>query len=165
MGQATHKTNRLTTQPQQDTENVDEEVPAAHKHLRFGGSRGVVTKAKTTSAMSRQPSKHPPSFGAEEKRIHQIQDIRTLTTHPQQGAENADEEVPAAHKHLRFGSSEGVVTKAKTTSAMSRQPSKHSTCSEAEEQLKQSQDIHTYAYVDHSTHNLFGRPSDAEYDP
>ncbi len=38
MGQTIHKANRLTTQPQQGTENVDEEVPAAHKHLRFGGS-------------------------------------------------------------------------------------------------------------------------------
>ncbi len=50
------KANRLTTQPQRDTENVDEAVPAAHKHLRFGGSKGVVMKAKTASAMSRQPS-------------------------------------------------------------------------------------------------------------
>ena len=96
----------------------------------YGGSKGEVTKAKTTSAMSRQPSKHSICSEADEQQIHQTQDIRTLTAHPQQGTENVDKEVPAAHKHLRFGGSEGVVTKTKTTSAMSRKPSKHSTCIE-----------------------------------
>jgi hypothetical protein len=108
-GQQTHTTAK--TRP----ENVDDEVPAAHKHLRFRGLKDIVTKAKTTSSMSSQPSKHHRSLGAEEKLIHQTQDIRTLTTHPQLDTENVDDEVPAAHKHLRVGGLKEVVTKAKTT--------------------------------------------------
>jgi hypothetical protein len=52
------------TQPREDTDKVDEEVPAAHEHLRFGGLKAAVTKAKMSSLTLRQPSKLHSSLGA-----------------------------------------------------------------------------------------------------
>ncbi len=57
IGRAMHKANRLTTQPREYTDNVDEEVSAVQEHVRFGDLKAAATKTKMNSVTLRQPNK------------------------------------------------------------------------------------------------------------